>query len=134
MQPKDLIDKLYADYARGDIDAVLEHCDHSFTFYFVADQRFSKYAGASIDKHGFRERSAALHGDFEYVGFERIDTIADGERVAVRNELRMKRRTTGVELVLEVADFWTVRDGKAVELVEYYDTALVADALETPRS
>lgn len=26
---------------------------------------------------------------------------------------------------MRVAQFWTFRDGQAVELVEYYDTALV---------
>ncbi len=129
MQPKELIDQIYADFARGDIEAVLENCDHSISFFMVADPKFSKYAGAAVDKHGFRERSASLHEDFEYLGFERIDTIAEGERVVVRNEMHMKRRTTGVTFTMEVADFWTVRDGKAVELVEFYDTALAAHVI-----
>jgi uncharacterized protein len=41
----------------------------------------------------------------------------------------MRRRTSGIEFRMEVADFWTVRDGKAVELVEFYDTALAAQVL-----
>jgi uncharacterized protein len=131
MQPKDLIDRIYADFARNDIDAILDNCDHSISFFMVADPRFSKYAGAAVDKHGFRERAAALHEDFEYLGIERIETVAEGDRVVVRNELHMKRRATGVEFTLEVADFWTVRDGKAVELVEFYDTALAARILQT---
>ena len=129
MQPRQVIEQIYADYARGDIDAVLEKCEHGISFYMVADPRLSKYAGASVDKHGFRERAAALHADFEYLGIERIDTIAEGDRVVVRNEMHMRRRTSGIELKMEVADFWTVRDGKAVELVEFYDTALAAQVL-----
>src|SRR5262245_57506194 len=121
MQPVELINQIYADYARGDIDAVLENCDHTLEFNFVADPKYSKYAGAVVGKHGFRELAARLHDDFEYVGFERIDLIAQGDRIAVRNELRMKRRATGAEVVIEVADFWTIRDGKAVEVVEFYD-------------
>ena len=129
MQPVELINQIYADYARGDIDAVLENCDHTFEFYFAADSRHSKYAGAAVGKHGFRERAASLHEDFEYLGFEQVDLIASGDRVAVRNKLRMKRRATGAEIVIEVADFWTIRDGKAVEVVEFYDSALVAQVL-----
>jgi ketosteroid isomerase-like protein len=129
MQPVELIKQIYADYARGDIDAVLENCDHTLEFNFVADPKYSKYAGAAVGKHGFRELAARLHDDFEYVGFEQIDLIADGGRIAVRNELRMKRRATGVEVVIEVADFWTIRGGKAVEVVEFYDSALLARVL-----
>jgi ketosteroid isomerase-like protein len=129
MEPVELVKQIYADYARGDIDAVLENCDHTFEFYFAADPRHSKYAGAAVGKHGFRERAASLHDDFEYLGFERVDLIASGDRVVARNELRLKRRSTGVEIVFEVADFWTIRDGKAVEVVEFYDSALVAQVL-----
>ncbi len=129
MQPKELVDQIYADHARGDIDAVLDNCDHRISFFMVADPKFSKYAGAVVDKHGFRERVASLHEDFEYLAVERIDTIAEGDRVVVRNEMHMRRRATGVRFVLEVADFWTVRDGKVVELVEFYDTALAAQVL-----
>jgi ketosteroid isomerase-like protein len=96
----------------------------------VADPKFSKYAGAVVDKHGFRERAASLHEDFEYLGVERIETVAEGDRVVVRNEMHLKRRATGVEFTIEVADFWTVRDGKAVELVEFYDTALADRILQ----
>lgn len=129
MQPKELINQIYADYGRGDIDAALENCDHSFTFVFAADERFSRFAGASVDKQGFRETAAALRSEFEYLAVQQIDMIAEGDRVAVRNEMRMKRRATGQEFTLEVADFWTIRDGKAIELVEFYDTALVKHLL-----
>ncbi len=129
MQPKDLIKQIYADYERGDSDAVLENFDNRFTFDFVADERYSKYSGAAVGKDGFLERAGALQTDFEYLGFEQIDMIAEGDRVAVRHKMRMKRRATGAEFTLQVADFWTVRDGKAVELVEFYDTALLKNLL-----
>jgi uncharacterized protein len=129
MEPKDLIDQIYADFSRGDIDAVLENCDHRISFVMVADPKFSKYAGAAIDKQGFRDRAASLHEDFEYLGIDQIDTIAEGDRVVVRNEVHLKRRTTGADFTMEVADFWTIRDGKAVELVSFYDTALFARML-----
>ncbi len=129
MQPVDLIKQLYADYARGDIDAVLEHCADEIAFIFTADSQTAACSGAALGKDAFRERAASLHGHFEYLAFKPIDFIAEGDRVAVRTELTMKRRTSGREFVMRVADFWTVRSGKAVELIEYYDTALAADVL-----
>ncbi|WP_348640713.1 hypothetical protein [Mesorhizobium sp. AA22] len=41
----------------------------------------------------------------------------------------MTRRTTGEEFVMCTADFWTLRDGKIIEMVEYYDTALAASVI-----
>ncbi|TIV90203.1 MAG: nuclear transport factor 2 family protein, partial [Mesorhizobium sp.] len=40
--------------------------------------------------------------------------------------IHMTRRTTGEELIMRTANFWTVRDGEIIEMVEYYDTALAA--------
>ena len=37
----------------------------------------------------------------------------------------MTHKATGRDFRMRVAQFWTFRDGQAVELVEYYDTALV---------
>jgi uncharacterized protein len=129
MQPRELVEKFYADYERGDVDAILASCDENFTFNFVADGRYSKYSGIVVGKDGFLKRADSLQKDFEYLGFKRIDLIAEGDRVAVRHEMRMKGRVTGVEISVQVADFWTVRDGKALELMEFYDTALVATML-----
>jgi ketosteroid isomerase-like protein len=30
---------------------------------------------------------------------------------------------------MHTADFWTIRDGKIIAMVEYYDTALAASVL-----
>ena len=51
--------------------------------------------------------------------------IADGERVAVRITTTVTSKATGRQASFESAHFWRFRDGKAVELIEIFDTAAV---------
>lgn len=130
MHSKEVIRKIYENHARGDFDAVMDDCTDDVCFIFpVADPQLVRYSGAAVGKDGFRQRTQHLHEDFEYLDFKVLEMVAEGDRVAARMEIHMRRRTTGTEFVMNAADFWTVKDGKAVELIEYYDTALAARVL-----
>ena len=71
----------------------------------------------------------ALDSDFEYRSFVPVEIIDGGEKIAAQVEIHLTRKTTGQKLVMRTANFWTVRDGKIVEMVEYYDTALAASVI-----
>jgi len=129
MQPKDVVARIYENHARGDLDAVMDLCTEGVSFIFMTDDEPSPYTGAAIGMEGFRQRTEQLHEHFTYLDFKVVEMIAEGDRVATRTEIRMKRRTTGREFIMRAADFWTVKDGKAVELIEYYDTGLAARVL-----
>ena len=107
----DVVKSLYDAYAKRDIKGALDHCADDVVFRWVAEPEMS------------------LDNDFEYRSFRPLDYIHSGDRVAVQVEIHLTRRTNGQELVMRTADFWTVRDGKVVEMVEYYDTALAASVL-----
>ncbi|RUW78234.1 nuclear transport factor 2 family protein, partial [Mesorhizobium sp. M2A.F.Ca.ET.067.02.1.1] len=77
-------------------------------------------------KQEFLSRLLALDDDFEYRHFVPVEIIDGGDKVAAQVEIHMTRRTTGEELIMRTANFWTVRDGEIIEMVEYYDTALAA--------
>ncbi|WP_287093978.1 nuclear transport factor 2 family protein [Mesorhizobium sp.] len=80
-------------------------------------------------KQEFLARLLALDDDFEYLRFIPVEIIDGGDKVAAEVEIHMTRRTTGEEFVMRTADFWTLRDGKIIEMVEYYDTALAASVI-----
>jgi ketosteroid isomerase-like protein len=126
MRPADLIMSLYGDYARRDIDAVMECFGEDAVFHWNADAEPSRYCGSCRGKAAIRGRLLSLAGDFEYLAFRPINLIDSGDRVAAEVEMRLRRTTTGEEYVLRSAHFWIVRDDKVVSLTEYYDTALVA--------
>jgi len=55
--------------------------------------------------------------------------IVEGDRAAVVCQGEFQYTPTGESLSLEIVHFWTFRDGKAIELVEYFDTAHVASIM-----
>jgi ketosteroid isomerase-like protein len=129
MRNVELIRKVYRDHAAGGVDAALEHCADDVRFIWMATPIDTPHAGRFSGKAEFGQQLRSLHAAFEYRKFDPIDFVDAGDRVAVRTEVHLTRRTTGQEFSVPVADFWTIRDGKVVELIEYYDTALVARML-----
>jgi len=124
----DVVKSLYDAYAKRDIKGALDHCADDVVFRWVAEPG-APYIRAGNGKEEFLARLMSLDNDFEYRSFRPLDFIHSGDRVAAQVEIHLTRRTNGQELVMRTADFWTVRDGKVVEMVEYYDTALAASVL-----
>ena len=126
MRPVELIGEIYGDYARRDLDAVMEHFAEDAVFHWNADAEPARYCGSCRGRAAIRDRLLSLAGDFDYLSFRPFDLIDGGDRIAAQVEMRLRRSTTGEEFVLRSAHFWVVQDGRAVSLTEYYDTAFVA--------
>jgi uncharacterized protein len=126
MRAVDLVSNFYQAYADRDIEGALAHCADDVVFRWIADPRQSRRAGSARGKQEFLARLVDLNEDFEYRRVIPVEIIDGGDKVAAQVEYHMTCRTTGDEFVMPVADFWTIRDGLAVEVVEYYDTALAA--------
>ncbi|TIR14621.1 MAG: nuclear transport factor 2 family protein [Mesorhizobium sp.] len=126
MRAVEIVSNLYKAYADRDIEGALAQCAEDVVFRWIADPRQSRHAGTAHGKQEFLSRLLALDDDFEYRHFVPVEIIDGGDKVAAQVEIHMTRRTTGEELIMRTANFWTVRDGEIIEMVEYYDTALAA--------
>ena len=126
MRGADVVRNLYDAYAKRDIEGALVDCANDIVFRWIADPEQSRYAGVAKGKQEFLARLLELDDDFEYRSFIPVEIIEEGDKVAAQVEIHMTRRTTGEEFVMRTADFWTLRDGKIIGMVEYYDTALAA--------
>lgn len=129
MTPAETVRQIYQDYAARDIAGALTHCADDICFQWIAEPSQSRYAGTCAGKDAFLARLMQLDSDFEYLSFEATAILADGDRVAAETRMRLRRRTTDEEIEVNAADFWLFRDGKPVEMREYYDTALIASVL-----
>ncbi|RWB24787.1 nuclear transport factor 2 family protein [Mesorhizobium sp.] len=129
MRGADVVKNLFDTYAKRDIEGALVDCADDIVFRWVAEPAQSRYAGVAKGKQEFLARLLALDDDFEYRRFIPVEIIDGGDKVAAQVEIHMTRRTTGEEFVMRTADFWTLRDGKIIEMVEYYDTALAASVI-----
>jgi ketosteroid isomerase-like protein len=64
---------------------------------------------------------------FHASGFEVETLMIDGDRATVIIDATFMFAPTGETGTFELCHLWTFKDGKAVELVEYADTARLAD-------
>lgn len=67
-----------------------------------------------------------LHGlnrDWEMVFRDIDEFVAQGDRVVAMGRTAWRHRGTGKVSESPKVDVWRLREGKAVELVEFYDTA-----------
>ncbi len=79
-------------------------------------------------KKDFERYFKGLLDDWEMIHYTTNEFIAEGERVAGRGSTAWRNRKTGKLVDTPKADFWTFRDGKAVEFHEFYDTAALIAA------
>jgi ketosteroid isomerase-like protein len=60
---------------------------------------------------------------FEWQRIEPIDSIINGDKVLLRVRIRSRGATSGVELVVDGWQVWTVKDGLVVRLQNFMDEA-----------
>ena len=80
------------------------------------------------NKEQLRGYFDGLVGDWQMIHYTINNYVADGDLVFVRCVTSWRNRRTSKSFETPKADFWRLRDGKAVEFYEYYDTAQVMAA------
>ncbi len=127
MNAVDIVTTIYDFYGKGDIKSGLEYCANDIRYSWPVDERYSRYAGCSNNLDAFEQRLNDLRDRFEYHSFTPVAIFGSGDRVAAQIRFDMTHRASGQRLQFESAHFWTIRDGKATELIEFYDSALIAE-------
>ena len=93
------------------------------------------FTGQTLGKSGktqMQEYFAGLRSDWEMNWYRVLSYIAEGDRVAVQCDISWTFKQHDQTFETLKADFWTFRDGKAVEFSEYYDTAALFAATADP--
>jgi uncharacterized protein len=127
MSAVDIVRKIYEAYARGDLEGSLAYCSDDVCLTLVGEPRLNAFAGRWSNKADFRQRLVELQETYEYRSFTPIEIFGDDNKAAAQTVIELTRRDNGNRFTLRCADVWTVRDGVATELIEYYDTALLAE-------
>ena len=124
-----LIGRIYELYAAGDIDGTLAHCSDDFDYDWPFEPSLAWASGRCSGKDAFRARLAQLRDRYDYHLFRLVSLFGEGDRAAAQVEVELTHRGTGRRFRMVIGHFWKVREGKATELIEYFDGALV-DAVE----
>ena len=120
--PRAQIDAIYAAYARGAFDFVLNAIADDIDFVSYAPVDLFPYLGHHRGKAEFAASMRAAHAEFEYLTYQPVFVVVEKDDAAVILLARLKQRSTGRIIQLFVADFLRFRDGRIVELREFIDS------------
>lgn len=123
MQTRDVIKRIYQLYAAGDLAGAFEAMHEDICYHWNANAELARFSGACASRAEMAARLEELLTVWAPEIFEPMEPIVEGDRAAARVRIRYRHRTTGKILESELAHFWTMRDGRVAELVEFYDTA-----------
>ena len=123
--------RAYDDFARGDLDAVLDLIDPDVE---LRDRPESPDASVYHGHQGVRESFEKSLEMFEVLDFIPLRFVEHGDYVVVTILMRGRGRGSGAPVEDEIAHLWTVQDGKGVALQVYSDEAdaLRAAGVEQP--
>ncbi|HLM59037.1 MAG TPA: nuclear transport factor 2 family protein [Pyrinomonadaceae bacterium] len=122
-----VVQSVYEAFGRGDAAGVLAACAEEINWRFPPSE-VVPYFGERRGHQGVIEFLTRIGGAVEFEEFEVRELIPAGDRVVALGRERGRVRATGKTFENEWAMFYTLRDGKVVELRSYEDTAAVADA------
>lgn len=121
--------KLYADFMKGDIDAVLAALSDDVTWE-IAGPASVPYAGVRHGKQEWMDYLKGL-GTVDVLAFAPTEFLADGDKVVVLGSERLKVKANGNVIDEKFAQVITFSAGKVVHFRSYDDSAASAAAFAT---
>ena len=123
----ELVQKLYADFGRGDIPALRAALDPAVEWINAGPNTIA-YAGARHGLAQVQEFFETLEASVEVQTFEPREFLAQGDRVVVLGGWTGRVKATGRAFASEWAMAWTVKNGQVVSFRAYEDTHAIATA------
>ncbi len=124
----DIVKGIYAAFASGDVDTVVGAMSPDIEWNEAENWRYA-------DGNPYHGPEAILNGVFARIGSEwdafAVDPrefIDGGDTVVMTGRYTGKFNATGAPINAQVAHFWTLEDGKAVQFQQLVDTLAVARA------
>ena len=127
MDIRQTVTQLYRDYESRDLNKILDGLPDDFRFEWASDPRTARYAGICHGKHELVTRLQEIGENFEFHSYRATTILVDGDHAAAQLELDLTSAKTRQRFPTRIAHFWSFKDGIPVHLVEYGDTALIAN-------
>ncbi len=122
------VEALYATFARGDLEAVLELLDPVVEWITPPTLPWSH--GDYHGRDGVAEYFASISEAAQDVRVEPDELLSCGERVVGLGLYRGRARSTGRDFAARFAHVFTVRGGRVTSMQGFEDTAAILGAFE----
>lgn len=126
-KPIELVADAYDAYARGDAEPFFNLVAEEGVIRFAAPPGAFAFAGPFTGPDGARQAIAAIANEFQWLTYANHELIGDGDLVVGIGGGRLRHLASGRETALTLADLFRFENGRAVEFVEFFDTAGLAD-------
>ena len=122
--------KRWSDSKGASVDDWMKICDADIAFGSLAQGAAPpvQYMTAYSNRDKLKDYFAGLARDWEMQEYVAEDYVAQGDRVVMLGRCSWRFKKTGKVVSTPKCDVWRMKDGKAVEYFEYYDTAQVMAA------
>lgn len=124
-----LIKQAYAARAAKDLDAIARIFKPDATFQLAGSPAASPAAMRANGEAELRASVGALIGAFDFLELNVLASVIEDNKAAVHWRVKVKYNPTGEIHETELFDLWTVDGGRVASLVQFCDTALVAQLM-----
>jgi ketosteroid isomerase-like protein len=122
-----LLDEFYA----GDIEGALSRCCDEVEFIANAPIDILPHMGHHHGKAELRQMWTTIHSRYSSMRYEVPTIVAEGDKVAAILRVFFQKRSNDRIVQFDLAAFYTLRDGRVVQIREVIDTFdLVQQVLE----
>lgn len=129
----ELVQKIYADYLKGDVPAVLSGMADHIEFHQLGPSS-TPTAGVHKGHAGLRKFFDTIRDDVEFSEFDVREYFANGNRVVALGQYGGRVKSTNKQVSSPFAMAWTIENGKAVAVTEYLDSAGIAEAFRAEKA
>lgn len=118
-------------FASGDLDGALERCTDDVDFLTHAPVELFPHLGPRHGKDELRKMWRTVLSRYSEIRYEFPKVIAEGDEVAAYIHTFFKKRSNGRIVQVDMAVFFTFRDGRVAQIREIIDSYdLVQQVLE----
>jgi ketosteroid isomerase-like protein len=118
-------------FCAGDIEGALARCSDDVEFIAPAPIEILPHMGPHRGKDEVRKTWQIIHRRYSRLRHEVREIVAEGDKVAASLRAFFTKRDSGRIVQFDIAVFYTLRDGRIIQIREIMDTFdLVQQVLE----
>jgi uncharacterized protein len=119
---RERIDAIYEAFRQARVDFVLNAIDDDVEFISYSPVEIFPFLGHHRGKAAMAEVLKSGYAQFEFITYQPVFTVCEGEEAAVIIFARFVQRRTGRSISTMIAHFLRFRHGRIVELREFMDS------------
>jgi len=119
---RERLNSLYAAFRFGNVDFLLNAFEEDIEFVSYSPQGVFPFLGHHRGKSAMANVLKAGYAEFDFVTYEPVFMVCEGENAAVIIFARMIHRSTRRSIQTMIAHFMRFRGGQIVELREFMDS------------